>query len=144
MQQKERGMSELATEISGAQELIATTEFIGSTFEERKRALEKVDAYRQMAQRALLDTVIMQTGQEVCMTFRPSWTSSREYNASFPCYSLFDDVREPLTRTVTVRNVDEQSKNVFLSEGELSEDRYDKDWTVKLGNIVAIESLAQQ
>ena len=132
-------MSEIATEVSGAPAPIATVEFLGATFNERRHALKQVEAFKMLAEQALIDSVTLHVDQPVNMTFRPSSVALRQYNVSFPCYSIFDEVREPVVDEVTVRNVDESSMTARVTAGELADGKYDKEWTVRIQNILALD-----
>jgi hypothetical protein len=132
-------MSEIATEMAGASELTATAEFLGSTFNDRRQALRQVTAFKKVTEQALADCVAMHLNQEVTMSFRPSSVATRKYNVSVPCYSLTDEVREPLVKDVTVRDVNDSSMTVLVTKGELTEGKYDAEWTVRIHNIIALE-----
>lgn len=135
-------MSEIATEISGVQGSVTDLEFLGGTFAERKLALQRVDAFRRYVKDALRDSVAVFVGQEVEMTFRPSSITSRQYpNISVPCYSMQDEVRDPVTKNVTIRRVGEDY--VSVTAGELVDGNYDTKWSVGLQNVVSIEPIIE-
>lgn len=131
-------MSELATEIAHASEPITTSEFLGSSFEERRQALTQVEAFHGEAKQALADSVAVMVGRQVLMTFRPSSVTDRNSRYSFPVYSLFDDERKPLEKVVTVHSVDPRTFKAVVGEGEYQTGDFDRTWYVNLGSILSI------
>ena len=131
-------MSELASEIAHAHEPITNSEFLGSSFAERRAALTQVEAFRKEAELALADSVAVMVGRRVLMTFRPSSVTDRESRFSFPVYSLFDDERKPLEKVVTVHDVNPDTFKAVVAEGEYREGEFDRTWWVNLNSILDI------
>lgn len=136
-------MSQLATELRGGDQTISNVEFLGSTFAERRAALRQVDAFKGMVEQALADSVAVLQGVPVTMTFRPSTLHTRGSQFAYPCYSISDEVRKPVTKQVTVRDVNAKLQSATLTEGDFQDDSYDCTWTVRLGNIVEITPLQE-
>jgi hypothetical protein len=139
-------MSEIATEITGAVETVTTSEFLGKTFAERREALLKARAFAEMTQAALADSVEMMVGKIVEMKFRPKKTKVAQYpNVWVPCYSLMDEVREPITQTVHIHTIDPQNRSAHLVGWEISDDGVlmytGQEWKVNLQNIFSMEEV---
>jgi hypothetical protein len=133
-------MSELATEILGTEHKATDLDLIGSTFANRRAALQRVDAYRDTVKRALHDTILGMVGQEFSMTFRPSMVKLRDACYWVPCYALSDTEREPVQYDVTISSFSPETESIRVDGGESPRAK----WTVNIANILAIEPVAPQ
>lgn len=134
-------MTTTASEVAGTAETIATVEFLGRTFEERKAAVAKAEAFAKLTKLALVDSAELMVGSKVHASFRPSMALFRQYNVWIPCYSSVDNVREPIEYDVDVLGVSESGFSITLGYGEKHEDRYDKEWVVGLHNLISISPI---
>jgi hypothetical protein len=132
-------MSELATEMSNSDHLVADLEFLGPDFAARRQALQKVEAYRKVTRLALADAVEAMTGRSVLMTFRPSRAITKDYpRVVTPVYALDDEEREPMTEQVTIYDVDVKQFQATVGAGEIVEGRHELMWYVGLSQILEI------
>lgn len=131
-------MSEIATEVNGSGETVTTVEFLGTTFQDRKDALDKIDMFRAEARQALVDSVSVLVGRAALATFRPSSVTYREWKLSVPCYGMLDKERTPIERNVTIHSINTGTETVRLGEGEYLDNSFEQTWNVKLTNILNI------
>jgi hypothetical protein len=137
-------MSEIASEIAQSNEAITTSEFLGMTFAERREAVTQVENFLSEARLALADSVAVKVGQQVLMKFRPSMVVMREYDASFPVYSIMDTERAPLEKIVTIQEVNAENLRAVVTEGEHYEGKYDQKYFVNIGSIINIADIETQ